>query len=279
MREIAASKITDTVERMCKQANYCLPEDVVRSLAGAYKDETSPAGKEILGELLENAKIAAAKGVPLCQDTGIADIFVKIGQDAKVTGGLLGEAINQGVARGYEKGYLRKSIVGDPVERKNTGDNTPANIYVEVVTGDKIELTILPKGGGSENTSAVKMLTPASEWDGIREFVLQTVKAAVNACPPMVVGVGIGGSFSSVALLAKKALLRKIGAGNRLTFYSMKEKELLKLINDTGIGPMGLGGSTTALAVHIEAAPCHIASLPVAVSIQCHSCRRLTETI
>jgi len=279
MREIAASKITDTVARLCKDANFYLPEDVVRSIASAYKTETSESGKEILGQLIENAKIAQTKNIPLCQDTGITDVFVKIGQEVRVTGGLLGDAVNKGVALGYSQGYLRKSVVSDPLERKNTGDNTPASIYSEVVPGDKIEFTVLPKGGGSENTSAVRMLVPSAGWDGVKDFVLQTVRAAVNACPPMVVGVGIGGSFSSVALLAKKALLRKIGTDNKLTFYDMQERDLLKEINKTGIGPMGLGGITTALAVHIETAPCHIASLPVAVSIQCHSCRRITEVI
>jgi fumarate hydratase subunit alpha len=279
MREISASKITDTVARLCKLANFCLPDDVLRSIASAYKTETSESGKEILGQLIENAKIAQSKSIPLCQDTGITDVFVRIGQEVRVTGGLLGDAINKGVARGYGEGYLRKSLVSDPMERKNTGDNTPASIYSEVVPGDNIEFTILPKGGGSENTSAVKMLAPSAGWEGVKAFVLETVKGAVNSCPPMVVGVGIGGSFSSVALLAKKALLRKIGTENRLIFYSMRENDLLKEINETGIGPMGLGGSTTALAVHIETAACHIASLPAAVSIQCHSCRRITETV
>lgn len=279
MREIPASKITDTVARMCQQANFLLPEDVLRAVGEAYKKENSDAAKEVLSQIVENAKLAGTKGIPLCQDTGIADIFVKIGDDVKIVGGLITEAVNKGVSDGYKKGYLRKSIVNDPVERKNTGDNTPANVYIEIIKGDKIEITMLPKGGGSENASAVKMLTPTSEWEGIKEFVLQTAKAAVNACPPMVVGVGVGGSFSSVALLAKKALLRKVGSEHALPFYAKKEQELLKAVNETGIGPMGLGGKTTALAVHIETAPCHIACLPAAVSIQCHSNRRITEII
>ncbi|MFH1367736.1 MAG: fumarate hydratase [Elusimicrobiota bacterium] len=279
MREIKSSKITETVARLCTQANFLLPEDVLRAAGEAYRKEKSDTAKEILGQIVENAKLAGTKGIPLCQDTGITDIFLKIGQEVEITGGTLAEAVNKGAAEGYKKGYLRKSVVSDPLERKNTGDNTPANIYSEIVPGNKIEITVLPKGAGSENASALKMLPPSAGWEGIKEFILQTAKAAVNACPPIIVGVGIGGSFSSVAGIAKKALLRKIGEPNTNTDYAKKENELLKEINETGIGPMGLGGNTTAFAVHIEAAPCHIASLPVAVSIQCHSCRRMTEII
>jgi fumarate hydratase subunit alpha len=280
MREIAAKKITEVVAQLSQQANYFLPEDVWRSLEEAYQKEGSDTGRDIFGQILENARDAGQRGIALCQDTGTADLFLRIGQDVHVTGGNLRDAVNTGIADGYTRGYLRKSIVADPLDRKNTGNNTPANIYIDVVPGDRLEITILPKGGGSENASALKMLTPSAGWQGVRDFVLELVRSkGVNACPPLVIGVGVGGSFSSVAGLAKKALLRNIGAPTADPRYAAKEKELLDAVNATGIGPMGLGGVVTALAVHIEHAPCHIASLPVAVSMQCHSCRRKTETL
>jgi fumarate hydratase subunit alpha len=280
MREIAAKKITEVVAQLSQQANYFLPEDVWRSLEEAYQKEGSDTGRDIFGQILENARDAGQRGIALCQDTGTADLFLRIGQDVHVTGGNLRDAVNTGIADGYTRGYLRKSIVADPLDRKNTGNNTPANIYIDVVPGDRLEITILPKGGGSENASALKMLTPSAGWQGVRDFVLELVRSkGVNACPPLVIGVGVGGSFSSVAGLAKKALLRNIGAPAADPRYAAKEKELLDAVNATGIGPMGLGGVVTALAVHIEHAPCHIASLPVAVSMQCHSCRRKTETL
>ena len=279
MREISSAKITETVARLCRQSNALLPADVLRSVAEAYKNETSESGKEVLAQIIENAKIAGMKDMPLCQDTGIANIYLKLGQDLHITGGNLKKAVNIGVAEGYTKGYLRKSMLNSPIERKNTNDNTPANIHIEIVTGDKLEITVLPKGGGSENASALKMLAPSAGWEGAKKFIIETAASAVNACPPLVIGVGLGGDFESVPGLAKKSLLREIGSRNKDSDLAKKESELLKEINATNIGPMGLGGKTTALAVHIEAAPCHIASLPVAVSIQCHSCRRIAEII
>jgi fumarate hydratase subunit alpha len=280
MRDIPAQKITETVARLCQQANYFLPEDVWRALEESSQKEETETGREIFLQALENARIASQKSVALCQDTGITDIFLKVGQEVHVSGEPLIDAVNKGVAKGYREGYLRKSIVANPLHRKNTGDNTPAQIYTEIVPGDRISITILPKGGGSENASALRMLEPAAGWQGIKDFVLEAVKGkGVNACPPLVVGVGIGGGFSSVAGLAKKALLRELGEPSSDYYYAEREKELMKEINRTGIGPMGLGGIITALSVAIEFAPCHIASLPVAVSIQCHSCRRRTEVI
>lgn len=280
MRDIPVKKITDTVARLCQQANFFLPEDVVRSLEQGYLRETSESGRAVFGEILQNAKIAAGRSLPLCQDTGITDIFITLGQDAHVSGGSLLDAVNKGVEEGYTKGYLRKSVVKDPLERVNTGTNAPAQVSVDIVPGDRLEITILPKGGGSENASALKMLTPSAGWQGIKDFILEVVKEkGINACPPLIIGVGIGGDFSSVARLAKKALLRETGAASPLDLYAERERELLRLVNETGIGPMGLGGITTALAVHIEPAACHIASLPVAVSMQCHSCRKIKEIL
>jgi len=281
MREIPASTIIDTVAKLCRQANSVLPEDVLRALEAAYQKEKNDTAREILGQILQNARLAGQKDIALCQDTGIADVFVKLGQKAEVTGGSLKDAVNKGVAEGYTKGYLRKSIVAEPLlYRHNTGDNTPANIYYESAEGDKIEVTVLPKGGGTENSSALVMLTPQAGWQGVKSFILELVKSkGIGACPPLVVGVGIGGSFSTVAALAKKALLRPLGERSKDAFYKEKELELFKDINSLGIGPMGMGGGTTALGVNIEFAPCHIASLPVAVSMQCHSLRRKTQII
>ncbi|MHB9154933.1 MAG: fumarate hydratase [Endomicrobiales bacterium] len=280
MRQITSKKISETVAKLCQQANYFLPDDVWRAVEEAYQKETAEIPREIFAQILENARVAAQKSVPLCQDTGITEVFLKLGGDVHVTGGNLTDAVNTGVAEGYTHGYLRKSIVANPLHRKNTGNNTPAQINLELVPGDRLEITVLPKGGGSENASALKMLTPAAGWAGVREFVLETVKSkGISSCPPLIVGVGVGGSFSSVGRLAKKALLREAGSPSGDYYYAEREKELLKEINLTGIGPMGLGGAVTALAVNIEYAPCHIASLPAAVSMQCHSCRRRTEVI
>jgi fumarate hydratase subunit alpha len=280
MRKIKAKQITETVSKLATQANFYLPQDVLRAVSHAFEIEKSERARKILSQILENAKIAQKREIPLCQDTGIAQVFLKLGQEAEIVEGSLVEAINEGVKVGYTKGYLRKSILSDPINRVNTGSNTPCEIYTEIVAGNKIEITLLPKGGGSENASALKMLTPSAGWAGVKEFVLETVKAkGVSSCPPLIVGVGIGGSFSSVGMLAKKALLRDIGSFSDDPAYAKKEKELLELINATGIGPMGLGGTTTAFAVSILAAPCHIAALPVAVSMQCHSCRRKIEVI
>jgi fumarate hydratase subunit alpha len=279
MRTVSADTISAEVAKLCARTNFELPQDVLDSLE-SFAAKESGAAKNILGEIIENAAVAKAERIPLCQDTGTANFFVKLGKGVQITGGTLYEAINKGVAAGYTNGCLRKSIVSDPLERKNTGDNTPANIYAEIAEGDKIEITFLPKGGGSENASALKMLEPSAGWNGVKEFVLGAVKdTGKNACPPLVVGVGIGGDFSSVAMLAKKALLREFNSRNPDVSYAAKEKELLEEINGLGFGPMGMGGKTTALAVFIETKPAHIASLPAAVSIQCHSCRRMSIAI
>ena len=280
MREIYASEITAAVKRLCQEANYYLPEDVGRALEEAVGAEESPAGKEILRQCLENARIAREEKVPLCQDTGFAVIFLEIGQEVHVAGGDLKEAVNQGVREGYTEGYLRKSIVADPLRRKNTGDNTPAMIHIEIVNGDRLTITVAPKGGGSENMSAVKMLAPADGEAGVKDFVVEWVKkAGANPCPPVVAGVGIGGTFEGVALLAKKALLRPLGSSHPDPFYARLEKELKEKINNLGVGPQGLGGRITCLGVHIETYPCHIASLPVAVNLNCHVARHKSITI
>lgn len=255
-------------------ANYYLGEDVVAALENARGKEESPLGREIINQILENAKIAKDEKMPLCQDTGLAAFFVELGQDVHVEGGNFEEAVQEGVRQGYKEGYLRKSIVEDPLRRKNTGDNTPAVISIRIVPGDRVKITILPKGGGSENMSAVKMLKPSDGEDGVKSFVVDTVmKAGGNPCPPIIVGVGIGGTFDKCAYLAKKALLRTVGSTHPDPYYAAMEKELLEKVNNTGVGPQGLGGRITALAVHIEAHPCHIASLPAAVNTQCHSAR------
>lgn len=279
MRTITAETISTEVEKLCAQTNFELPQDVLDAL-NVFAQKESGTAKNILNEIIENAVIAKKEKIPLCQDTGTANFFIKLGKNVNITGGGIYDAVNKGAAAGYKNHYLRKSIVSDPLERKNTGDNTPANIYIDIVEGDKIEITFFPKGGGSENASALKMLEPSAGWEGVKAFVLETIKdKGKNACPPLVVGVGIGGDFASVAVLAKKALLRKLDTHNQNNFYAAKEKELLEEINGLAIGPMGMGGKTTALAVLIETKPAHIASLPAAVSIQCHSCRRKTVII
>lgn len=274
LREIHVRDITEAVATLCMESNYYLGEDVLRAFRESLGGEESPVGRGILEQLLENARIAAEERVPMCQDTGFAVVFLELGQDLHVVGGDLYQAVNEGVRRGYQEGYLRKSIVGHPLERKNTGDNTPAVIHTEIVPGDRLKITVAPKGGGSENMSGLKMLTPAQGVEGVKEFVIQRVReAGPNPCPPIVVGVGIGGTFEKAALLAKKALLRPIGQHNPLTDVAELERELLERINDLGIGPQGLGGRVTALWVSVEIFPAHIASLPVAVNINCHAAR------
>ncbi len=274
MRDINTDSITEVVEKLCKSANYYLNEDILKGIKSAREVEESETGKDILNKLIENAGIAKEKGVAICQDTGMTVIFVDIGQDVHITGGSLTEAINEGVRRGYENGYLRKSVVKDPIDRVNTKDNTPAVIHYNIVEGDKLKITVAPKGFGSENMSALKMLKPADGLDGVKKFVIDTVdNAGPNPCPPIIVGVGIGGTMEKAALLAKKALLRPIDQKSNIEYVSDLESQLLSDINKLGIGPSGLGGRTTALAVNIEVYPTHIAGLPVAVNINCHATR------
>lgn len=274
MREIPTSTITEAVASACINANHFLPEDVARALEASLAKEESAAGRDVLEQLIENARIAREDRVPLCQDTGLTVVFAEVGQDVRITGGSLVEAINEGVRRGYADGYLRKSIVAHPLERVNTGDNTPAVIHTEVVAGDELRLMIAPKGGGSENMSGVRMLKPSDGVEGVKEFVVELVKAAgSNPCPPIIVGVGIGGTMEKAATLAKKAVLREIGKPSAKEYDAKLEAELLELVNNTGVGPAGLGGRVTALAVNVETYPAHIASLPCAVNIQCHAAR------
>ena len=256
---------------MCIEANYYLSEDMQNALHASAQKEESELGKKILGQLEENLDIAGKEMIPICQDTGMAVVFVKIGQDVHIQGGLIEDAINEGVRQGYEEGYLRKSVVKDPLIRENTKDNTPAVIYYEMTYGDKIEITVAPKGFGSENMSRIFMLKPADGIEGVKEAILTAVKdAGPNACPPMVIGVGIGGTFEKCAVLAKKALTRNINERSSIEYVRKLESELLEKINNLGIGPAGLGGRTTAYAVNIETYPTHIAGLPVAINICCH---------
>ncbi len=269
MREVSAAEIAQAVKGLFIDANINLGEDVLTAFRQAVATEESPTAKEVLQELIENARIAREEGVAICQDTGLAVVFVELGQDCHVAGGDITEAINQGVKQGYQEGYLRKSAC-HCFTRKNTGDNTPAIIHLEIVPGDRIKIIAAPKGGGSENMSRVMMLTPSVGLEGIKEYIVQRVKeAGANPCPPIIVGAGIGGTFEQAALIAKKALLRPIGSTNPDAEAAAIEGDLLKRINDLGIGPQGYGGRTTALAVHVNMMPCHIASLPVAVNIQC----------
>ena len=280
MRTIFAAEITKAVAELCIRANYDLPADVHRAIEKALESEESPAGREVLAELLENARIAQSDEIPICQDTGVAVVFAEVGQEVAVAGGDLTEAIQAGVRRGYEEGYLRKSVVAHPLERINTGDNTPAVIHFEIVPGDRLRLIVAPKGAGSENMSAVRMLKPSDGVEGVKSFVLDTVTAAgANPCPPTVIGVGLGGTIEKAALLAKKALLRPLGRPSDNERDAALEADLLDLVNRTGIGPSGYGGRITALAVHVESHPCHIASLPVAVNIQCHAARHAEATL
>lgn len=274
MRQINTEEITDTVEKICIDANYNLGEDLITSLRNALDKEESPLGKEVIKQLLENAEIGRNEQVPVCQDTGYAVVFVEIGQNVMIKGQSLQEAIDEGVRRGYKNGYLRKSIVRSPLDRVNTGDNTPAAIHTDIVPGDKLKITFIAKGGGCENMSRTAMLTPAHGRDGVINFVVETVKiAGANPCPPIIVGVGLGGTFEYASLLSKKAILRSVGIHNKDSNIAHLEDELLEKINKLGIGPQGFGGRITALAVHVETYPCHIASLPVAVNIECHSHR------
>lgn len=281
MRELAASVISDHVAEMCQKANIYLGEDVFAALKKSMDTEESPTGKEVLKQLIENVEIARNEQIPICQDTGFAVFFVEWGQEVHLTGGTLEEAIHAGVRKGYEEGYLRKSIVDDPLyQRKNTGDNTPAVIYTDLVPGDKVKISFAPKGGGSENMSTVKMLKPSDGEAGVIDFVVNHVKAAgPNPCPPIVVGVGIGGTFDKVAVMAKKALFRQIGSKHVDPVFAELEAKILSKINDLGVGPQGFGGRTFALAVHIETFPSHIASMAAAVNINCHACRHLEREI
>ena len=279
MRKIKAEEIINNVKEMCIEANLELAPDMKQALISAKEKETSEIGCKILSDLEENLEIAKEDSIPICQDTGMAVIFVEVGQDVKVKGSLT-DAINEGVRQGYTEGYLRKSVVSDPIERVNTNDNTPAVIHYDIVEGDQIKITIAPKGFGSENMSKIVMLKPADGIEGVKEVVLNAVKeAGPNACPPMVVGVGIGGTFEKCAYLAKKALARSIDSKNENELYADLEEELLEKINKIGIGPGGLGGTQTALGVNVETYPTHIAGLPVAVNICCHVNRHVTRTI
>lgn len=275
MREIPVSEITAAVAQLAKEANCYLPKDVYEAFQKARETEPSPSGKEILGQLMENADIARNEDMPICQDTGLAIVFIDVGQDVHFTGGGLEDAIHAGVAKGYVDYYLRKSAVAEPLfERTNTKNNTPAVIHTRIVAGDKVKIKLAPKGAGSENKSAVKMMVPADGVAGVKKFVIEVVKAAgSNSCPPLVVGVGLGGTMEMAAICAKRAAARDIESKNQDPRYATLEEELLTLINKTGIGPQGLGGRTTALKVNIEWYPTHIASLPVAVNINCHAAR------
>jgi fumarate hydratase subunit alpha len=274
LREIEAAEITEAVRELSIEANTRLPEDHLAALHRALEEEESPLGREVIGELLENARVARERCVAFCQDTGYAVFFVELGSEARVVGGGIGEAIDEGVRRGYDEGYLRKSIVRGPVDRTNTGDNTPAIVYYDVVPGDGLRLTLLVKGAGCDNMSSLRMLTPAEGVEEMKRFVVETVeRAGPNASPPLTVGVGIGGPFERAALLAKKALTRRSGEPNPDPELAVLEAELLEAINATGIGPAGYGGTVTALAVHIESFPTHIAAFPVAVNLDCHSHR------
>jgi fumarate hydratase subunit alpha len=277
MREIHVDEIRDNVAQICVDAAYNVSEDVLTAFDRAIELESPQSGARTIIELLkENARIAREERIPVCQDTGIAIFFVEIGQDLRIKNGFIVDAVNEGVRKGYREGYLRMSVV-DPLTRKNTGDNTPAIIYTELVPGDKLKISFMPKGAGSENMSAIRMLRPTEGVEGIKEFVLACVrKAGANPCPPVVIGVGIGGDFEKAALIAKKALLRPVGSPNARLELASLEEMLLKAVNKTGIGPEGLGGEVTAMAVHVESFPCHIASLPVAVNINCHAARHKT---
>ncbi|MGQ3683858.1 MAG: fumarate hydratase [Candidatus Loosdrechtia sp.] len=277
---ISASEITDKVSRLCMDVNYTLSNDLLDTLRNAYETEPSPVSKEILAELLENARVARTCRIPLCQDTGVAVIFLELGNHVDITGGDLYGAVQEGVRRGYREGFLRKSMVADPLNRINTGDNTPAIIHTEIFHGNYLKITFMAKGGGCENMSRIGMLTPADGREGVMKFVVETVnKAKANPCPPVIVGVGIGGTFDYAALLAKKALLRPLGSIHTDTDTTALEQEMLTKINHLGIGAQGFGGRITALAVHVERYPCHIASLPVAVNIDCHVHRVKTITL
>lgn len=280
VREIHVDRVKDVVRELSIKANYFLPQDVLDALNKAQEAEESPVGKEVLGLIVQNAQIAAEDEMPICQDTGAAVIFLEVGQEVHFTGGSLVGAINQGVSEGYTDGYLRKSMTEDPFLRKNTGNNTPAIIHTEIVEGDQVRLVLAPKGGGSENMSAARGLTPADGPEGVKKFVVETVdKAGSNPCPPIVVGVGVGSTIEKAVLLAKKSLIRPVGEPHPLEHIAELEASTLQAVNDLGIGPQGLGGRTTALAVHIEPHSSHIASLIAAVNIQCHAARHAEAII
>lgn len=280
MRIINIEEIISNIKEMCIEANIKLASDVEIGIREAYNKESSSLGKQVLGQLLENLDIANNESIPICQDTGMTIVFVKIGQDVHIEGGSLEEAINEGIRRGYKEGYLRKSVVSDPLVRENTNDNTPGVIHYEIISGNQLEITIAPKGFGSENMSRIYMLKPADEADGIKKAVLETItQAGPNACPPIIVGIGIGGSFEKAALLAKKALIRDINIRSGKPHIRKLENELLFAINELNIGPSGLGGRITALGVNIETYPTHIAGLPVAINIGCHVNRHVTRII
>ena len=280
MRTIKTDEIIHTIKEMCIEANHYLTEDMEQALNHATETEKAPLGKQILCQLRDNLRIASEDMIPICQDTGMAVFFIEVGQDVHVEGGLLTDAVNEGVRQGYVDGFLRKSVVKDPILRENTKDNTPAVIHYDIVAGDKIRITIAPKGFGSENMSRVFMLKPADGIEGVKDVILTAVKdAGPNACPPMVVGVGVGGTFEKCALLAKKALTRPVNERSAIPYVREMEEELLERINKTGIGPGGLGGSTTALAVNINTYPTHIAGLPVAVNICCHVNRHCVRVL
>ena len=278
VRDLAVEDITAAVRELCITANYDLPRDVYDALVAACSAEESPVGREVLGQLVENADIAARDRVPICQDTGFAVVFAEVGQDVHLVGGTLAEAVDEGVRRGYGDGYLRKSVAEEPAQaRRNTRDNTPAILHTTLVPGDKVRLTMMAKGGGAENMSSLNMLKPSQGWAGMSQAVVDTVsRAGSNPCPPVIIGVGIGGTIDEVTLLAKKALLRDVGSTHPDPRVAAMEDELLERINDLGIGPQGLGGRTTALDVFIEEMPSHIASMPMAVNVQCHAQRHKT---
>lgn len=274
MREIKVSQITEAIRKLCIDANYYLGSDIKNRLIKSHEEEDWDIAKGILNKILVNADIAKNEDMPMCQDTGVACVFIEIGQEVQVVGGGLEDAINEGVRQGYKDGYLRKSVVKDPLDRVNTKDNTPAMIYYNIVPGDKLKITVAPKGFGSENMSQIKMLKPSDGLQGVKDFIIKVVKeAGPNPCPPIIVGVGIGGTFDKAATIAKKALIRSIDVRNENPFYAELEEELVTMINELGIGPQGFGGKTTALAVNIETYPTHIAGLPVAVNINCHATR------
>ena len=280
MRTISVDTITKHVKEMCIEANYYLSDDMKMAFQSAMEKEESPLGKQIFDQLKENLRIAGDDKIPICQDTGMAVLFVEIGQDVHLEGGNITDAINEGVRQGYVEGYLRKSVVGDPIERKNTNDNTPAIIHYDIVDGDQVHITVAPKGFGSENMSRVFMLKPADGLEGVKEAILTAVRdAGPNACPPMVVGVGIGGTFEKCTLMAKHALTRNLTEESPISYVRELEKEMLEKINGLGIGPGGLGGTVTALAVNIETYPTHIAGLPVAINICCHANRHIHRVI
>ena len=280
MREVNVDKVTENIKEMCIEANHFLTDDMKKVFKNAVVSEKSPLGKQVLNQLNENLDIAANDMIPICQDTGMAVVFINVGQDVHFTGGNITDAINEGVRQGYVEGFLRKSVVNDPIIRENTKDNTPAVIHYNIVPGDKVDITVAPKGFGSENMSRVFMLKPADGIEGVKDAILTAVKdAGPNACPPMVIGVGIGGTFEKCALLAKKALTRNVEEESPVPYVRELEKEMLEKINKLGIGPGGLGGTQTALAINIETYPTHIAGLPVAVNMCCHVNRHVTRVL